>query len=111
MAWLQQRILGHVERLPSDHLTIHSCQLLLPGLSDIESKAAAFILQNQGNEIASALGIPLDKRFNNALVSCRKPFKKKIESHCGGLELYTQNMSIAKARKEYDIFVRDNEEP
>ena len=109
--WLKNSVSGHICNLSSDHPTIDSSVLLVPSLSIIESKEAAFLLQNDCNEIASALQISsTDSSFLGSLKRYRAEVKKTIESRGGGFELYTKNKNVLQARKEISTFIRGFEE-
>ena len=110
--WLQTKVLDHVESLPLTHSSIDSWQLLRPGLSAPDAKAAAFLLQNKQPTIFTTLRISKDNRAEKALQSCRKESKKKIDSHCdGGVNLYTKRVNIAAARKQIVDTIHGHEEP
>ena len=109
---LQKKVLAHVKSLPLTHSSIDSCQLLRPGLSEPDAKAAAFLLQNESATIATTLGFAnLDGKTRKAISTCRTSLKEKIDSRCGGVKLYEKRVNIAEARKELVNVVRGHEEP
>lgn len=110
--WLTRDVKSFVENLPTDHPSINSCHSL-QRLTVIDSKIAAFILQNDRAGIADWLDRPNDDSLNVAFHRYRKSkeWKAMIERQEGGnLDNYTQTLNIAKARKVYADFVRGYEE-